>query len=78
MSVQELKTQVMQLSLKERAEMARDLLESLDNITEAEREELWLEEVGRRIESVQKGETKLIPIEEALNRAKQALANRHH
>lgn len=40
--------------------------------TEAELEGLLLEEVGRRIESVQKGETKLIPIEEALKRADHA------
>ena len=44
--------------------------------TEAELEEIWLEEIGQRIESLQKGETELIPIEEALKRADHARKTR--
>lgn len=70
---EEVKTQALSLGLKERADLAKELLESLDSPSEAELEQLWLDEVGRRIERVKQGQSKLIPYEEALKRAKTAL-----
>lgn len=34
--------------------------------TQAQYEAFWLEEVGRRIEKLERGESQLIPLEEAL------------
>lgn len=74
MSLNEVKNEAMKLSLRERAELARELLRSVDDPSNAEYDDLWLDEVGRRIERVQRGKSKLIPLEEALRRAKAALA----
>ena len=74
MSLIELKNEALKLSLRDRAELARELLRSVDNPNDAEYEALWLEEVGRRIERVERGESQLIPLEEALLRAKAARA----
>jgi putative addiction module component (TIGR02574 family) len=76
MSITELKAQAMELSPKERADLARALLESLEVISDEEREKLWLEEVGRRIERVQTGQSTLIPFEEAMQRMKEAREKR--
>ncbi len=69
----DLEREVLQLPLKARADLAKKLLESIDEITEPELEELWLEEVGERIEKVQRGESQLIPYAEALRRARLVL-----
>lgn len=74
MSLSEIKDAAMKLSLQERGELVRDLLESVDNVTDAEHEQLWLEEVGRRIERVKRGESHLIPVEEALAQVREILA----
>jgi putative addiction module component (TIGR02574 family) len=69
MSLIELKNEALKLSLKERAELARELLRSVDDPTDAEYDALWLEEVGRRVARVERGESQLIPLEEVLKRA---------
>lgn len=76
MSYKEIKTSALGLTLKERAMLAKELLDSLDSPSEEELEQLWLDEVGKRIERVQRGENQLIPLEEALQRAK-ALTKKH-
>ncbi len=42
--------------------------------TQAQYEAFWLEEVERRIERVKRGESRLIPLEEALKIARAARA----
>jgi putative addiction module component (TIGR02574 family) len=76
MNYEDIKVGALGLSLKERASLAKELLDSVDSPTEEELEELWLDEVGKRIERVQRGESKRIPLEEALKRAK-AVINRN-
>ena len=73
MSYKEVETNALSLGLKERAALAKALLDSVDNPSEEELEDLWLDEVGRRIERVEDGKRKLIPLEEALQRAKTVL-----
>jgi putative addiction module component (TIGR02574 family) len=70
MNYEEIKVGALGLNLKERAALAKELLDSVDSPTEEELEDLWLDEVGKRLERVQRGESKLIPLEEALRRAK--------
>lgn len=69
----QIKTDALSLGLKERAELAKQLLDSVDSPSEDELEELWLEEVGERIERVKRGESRLVPLEEALQKAKTAI-----
>ncbi len=45
---EELKTEVLRLAPKDRAKLAHELLESLEALSEAEIESLWVEEALRR------------------------------
>jgi putative addiction module component (TIGR02574 family) len=74
MNYEEVKVSALNLRLKERAALAKELLDSVDSPSEEELESLWLDEVGKRIERVQRGESKLVPLEEALKRAKAVIA----
>ncbi|HJW74158.1 MAG TPA: addiction module protein [Thermoleophilia bacterium] len=48
MTIDELRREALGLDLRSRASLARDLLSSLDDLSEAEIEQLWLEEAVRR------------------------------
>ena len=48
MTIDELRAEALRLNLEERAELASELLVSLDNLSESEIERLWLEEATRR------------------------------
>jgi hypothetical protein len=52
MIIDELKRQALQMDPSTRAGLARDLLTSLDDLSEAEVERLWLEEAVRRDEEM--------------------------
>jgi hypothetical protein len=54
-NVQELEAEVLNLDLSARAALAEKLLRSLDDLTEAENEQLWLAEALRRREELQSG-----------------------
>ena len=64
MTIDELKREALQLDAATRAELARDLLASLDDLSEAEVERLWLEEAVRRDEEMASGNVKPIPMDE--------------
>ena len=48
MSIEELETEALRLDPKARARLAGKLLESLENLSEAENARLWAEEAQRR------------------------------
>jgi putative addiction module component (TIGR02574 family) len=73
MSLLEMKTAALQLPFAERSELAKALLLSMEQPTDAELDVLWEIEINRRIEAVEKGEIKLIAGEEAFVRARAAL-----
>ena len=64
MTIDELKREAMRLDATERASLARELLVSLDDLSDSEVERLWLEEAERRRLDVESGKTKLIPADE--------------
>jgi len=64
MTIDELKREALQLDPSTRAELARDLLVSLDDLSEAEAERLWLEEAVRRDEEMASGKVQPIPMDE--------------
>jgi len=72
MTIDELKREALQLDPSSRAGLARDLLESLDDLTEAEIEQLWLEEAERRHQEIVSGAVDTVSIEEALSKARAA------
>ena len=70
MSIEELKTQVLQLDPEARADFARELLASLDGLSEAEVEKLWIDEAVRRDEELDRGKARAYPADEVLDRAR--------
>ncbi|MDP2992486.1 MAG: addiction module protein [Deltaproteobacteria bacterium] len=59
MSLEELKTEAMKLNPEARAKLAHALLESLEDLSEAEVERLWVEEAIRRDEEIDSGKVSL-------------------
>jgi hypothetical protein len=69
MSIDEIKAQALKLSPASRAILARDLLASLETLSAAEIERLWIDEALRRDEEIDRGTTQLQPADEVLARA---------
>ncbi|HWU68267.1 MAG TPA: addiction module protein [Stenotrophobium sp.] len=65
---EQLYKQVMSLDLNARAELARDLLESLETLSEAENERLWLEVAQRRQTEALQNPSIMIPAEEVFKK----------
>lgn len=74
MGIKELEAEINKLDLKDRAALAKRIVESLDELSEAEIEELWTEEAERRLDELEQGVVKEIPAEEALRRARAAIS----
>jgi putative addiction module component (TIGR02574 family) len=72
---QDLLAEVRKLPLAERAELAADILETLEDVSEAECEELWHREVDRRIRAAREQGTPAIPGEEVMARARASTAS---
>lgn len=64
----ELVSEALDLPSTSRAELAKQLLESLDNLSHAEIENLWIEESERRYEAYEAGEIKAVPADEVFAR----------
>ncbi len=64
MTIEELKREALQLDAPQRADLARELLGSLDGLTENETERLWLEEALRRDEEMASGQVSPIPMDQ--------------
>ena len=61
------------LPLKEKAALARLLIEELDSSVDADAEQLWIAEAQRRYDAYLKGELKALPGEDVMSRARNAL-----
>jgi hypothetical protein len=72
-TIDELRAVALQLSPEERAELASELLLSLDDLNEAEAERLWIEEAERRDAQIDAGTAKLIPGDEVIAEARSRL-----
>ena len=69
-SLQELEAEIRKLTLKERATLAKWIVQSLDELSESEIEALWAEEAERRLDELEQGLVTEIPAEEVLRRAR--------
>jgi hypothetical protein len=74
MSVKELEAEIKKLDLKQRAALAKWLIRSLDDLSEAELEALWAEEAERRLAELEQGVVTEIPAEETIRRARDAIS----
>ena len=70
MSIEELKDEAHRLSPEGRAYLARELLASLDELSEAEIEELWLQEAMRRDQELDSGTAQSSTADEVFARAR--------
>jgi putative addiction module component (TIGR02574 family) len=74
MSIEELVAEVKKLSLEDRASLARRIVESLDELSEAEIDALWVQEAERRLDELEQGQTIEISAQEVLRRARAAIS----
>jgi hypothetical protein len=70
MGIEELKAEAMKLSPGYRAMLARELLASLENLSDAEIEQLWVDEGMRRDAELDNGSALAYPASEVLARAR--------
>ncbi|MBL1263956.1 addiction module protein [Candidatus Methylomicrobium oryzae] len=73
MNIETIRCEALLLSPQERAELAEQLLSSLDTLTEAEVEQLWFQEVARRADELDRGEAVRIPADEVDREARSLL-----
>jgi putative addiction module component (TIGR02574 family) len=71
---EEIQRQVTNLSSNEKAVLARQLIEELDQTTDPDVEQLWVVEAQRRYESYLNGEIEASPGDEVMNRARARLS----
>ena len=55
--------EALKLTTNERAEVAEQLIASLDEASDTDVEQAWQEEVQRRLQQIERGEVKTIPWE---------------
>jgi hypothetical protein len=72
MTIDELRREALGLDLPSRASLARDLLSSLDELSDAEVEQLWLPESQRRHNEAASGAVETVSADEALAKARAA------
>jgi len=70
MSIEELKAEALRLGPEARAYLARELLASLDGMSEAEIEKLWIEEAIDRDVELDTGAARAYPADEVLARGR--------
>ena len=71
--LEDLQRQTRALTPREKATLARSLIEELDTAFDAEVEELWIAESQRRYEAFLNGELEALPGDEVMARARSRL-----
>ena len=69
----ELEREVLQLDPKEKAALARNILDDLDTVADENTEKLWLEEARRRYQAYVAGASKAKPAQEVFDNARRRL-----
>ena len=67
-TLEDITSEVLQMSVESRAALAKRLLDSLDELTPEENERLWIEEAARRYRQLKAGTATSIPSEEVFAR----------
>jgi putative addiction module component (TIGR02574 family) len=73
MTVNELMREALRLSAADRASMAHELLNSLESLSDAEVEQLWVEEALRRSAEIDAGLVETIPADKVIAEARARL-----
>ena len=70
MTIDELRVEVLRLTPEGRTDLARELLASLDALSESEIERLWLDEAERRLAQLDSGDASADPSDVVLARVR--------
>ena len=73
MDIDTLKREALRLPPEERARLASELLESLDELPQQDADRLWLGEAARRAAQVDSGEVQLVSSDEVGRKARALL-----
>ena len=73
MSFLAIEKEALELPIQERAKLAQRLLESLDDVSAAEAEQLWLDVAARRAEEIDQDIVQLVSAEELESRVQALL-----
>ncbi len=73
MNTETIRREALSLPVQERAELAEQLLSSLDALSEAEIEQLWLQEAARRADELDRGLAQRIPADDVRSQAQAML-----
>ncbi len=74
MSRKELEAEIKKLDLKDRAALAKWIVESLDELSEVEIEALWVDEAEHRLDEIERGLVAEMSAEGVLRRARMAIS----
>jgi hypothetical protein len=70
MDFESIEKQALSLNARQRARLAQELLDSIDNLTPQELEALWLDEAERRAKEIDGSSTALVEGEEVSRKAR--------
>ena len=73
MNAETIRQEALWLTVQERAELAEQLLSSLDALSETEIAQLWLQEAARRAEELDQGFAKRVSADEVRRQAQAML-----
>ncbi|MFP5304208.1 MAG: addiction module protein [Gammaproteobacteria bacterium] len=73
MRTAKIERELLRMPAPKRARVAQKLLISLENLSEAELDQLWLDEAERRAADIDSGKVKLVPGEEVARKARALL-----
>lgn len=73
MNIETIRHEALLLPPEERAQLAEQLLSSLDALTETEIEQLWFQEAQRRADEMDKGLVERVPADEVDREARTLL-----
>ena len=73
MNAETIRREALWLTVQERAELAEQLLSSLDALSETEIAQLWLQEAARRAEELDQGLAKRVSADEVRRQAQALL-----
>lgn len=76
MSTEQIVREAMALPAQKRAELAYQLLASLDSPEQRQIDQAWEEEIERRIDAYESGKEKSRPVDEVIHKIRQRLDNR--
>jgi putative addiction module component (TIGR02574 family) len=64
LSTRDIEEAILHLPIRDRARLAQKLLESLDQLSDDELKQVWLQEARRRAEEIDQGKVELVSAEE--------------